>query len=385
MGMRDAVRSACMAALILANLPACSAVNPADSNRKNVPSEVLSESWKAYVHRFIQHDGRVIDHKAGGISTSEGQAYAMLRAVWMDDRATFDKSYTWAVNNLNSRIRGDHLWAWKWGRDSHGKWQALDRAFASDADQDAALALILASKAWNEPKYLIAARAILADLWTSGTIQVGNRRYLLAGDALCQGSRCKINPSYYAPYAYRIFREYDKARQWNELLDSSYLFLQDVARLTATGLPPDWVYLDIASGKLQLGDAKDSAFSYDAFRIYWRMALDAELYKDPRAENHLKESLAWINREWAQRGKLPAIIARTGEPQADYESLEMLAGLMPALRIVAPEVAAGMSRKLQSTYSKGTWSDKDSYYMQNWAWFGTALYEKYLAPFEKVR
>src|SRR5262245_61394608 len=99
-------------------------------------SPVLKDSWKAYVQRFIQEDGRVIDHSAGGVSTSEGQAYAMLRAVWIGDRNTFDRTFNWALNNLNSRIRTDHLWAWKWGKDSNGKWGVLDKAFASDADQD---------------------------------------------------------------------------------------------------------------------------------------------------------------------------------------------------------------------------------------------------------
>src|SRR2546427_5131820 len=42
-------------------------------------------------------------------STSEGQAYAMLRAVWVQDREVFDKCHLWARNNLNSGCRSDHL------------------------------------------------------------------------------------------------------------------------------------------------------------------------------------------------------------------------------------------------------------------------------------
>src|SRR5262249_31132992 len=248
-----------------------------------------------------------------------------------------DKTYTWAIRNLNSGIRTDHLWAWKWGRDPGGKWRVLDRAFASDADQDAALALILASRAWNEPKYLASARAVLADLWKHGTIEAGHRRYLLAGDTLCKGSECKINPSYYAPYAYRIFAAYDK--NWSELVDTSYSLLQQVSRQSHTRLPPDWVNLDISTGALKPGTAKDSSFSYDAFRTYWRVALDAELHKDPRAESWLRETLTWIIQEWRKGGNLPAAISSAGEPRAQYESLEMLAGLTPAMRLVAPDVA----------------------------------------------
>ena len=360
------------------NLLACGAGRPSDA----APPEILRESWRAYVARFIQKDGRVIDYRAQGISTSEGQAYAMLRAVWMNDRATFDKTYSWALNNLRAGVRGDHLWAWKWGKDNNGKWHALDRAFATDADQDAAIALVLASVAWKEPRYLGAAQAVLADLWRLATVAVAGQRYLLAGDSLCKGADCRVNPSYYAPYAYRIFRQYDPAHDWDELLASSYFLLEKTSALTVTHLPPDWLQLNAATGELRPGSAKDSAFSYDAFRVFWRVALDDALFQDPRAERYLQHSLDWLIREWKHRGALPAIVSSGGRPGANYESLEMLAGVTPALRTLAPDVASAIERKLQSTYSRGIWADRDSYYLQNWAWFGTALYQRYLTPFE---
>jgi len=38
-----------------------------------------------------------------------------------------------------------------------------------------------------------------------------------------------------------------------------------------------------------------------------------------------------------------------------------------------------------ATSVDGAWGDRDSYYLQNWAWFGTALHNSYLAPFDVVR
>ncbi len=345
---------------------------------------VLRESWKAYCELFIQTDGRVIDPRAGGISTSEGQAYAMLRAVWMKDRKTFDKTYAWACNNLNSRIRKDHLWAWKWGKDSQNQWKVLDKAFASDADQDAALALIVASKTWDEDRYLRAARDILSDLWDLGTIEIADRRYLLAGDSLCTEDDCRINPSYYAPYAYRIFSRFDEGRNWDSLTDTSYYLLEKASSLTRTRLPPDWLRLDRKTAALTLSSEKDSAFSYDAFRVYWRVALDKELFKDSRAERYFNDSLAWLTRQWKQRKRLPAVISKTGKGLADYESPEMLAGLVSALQHVRPDIASEIDERLKSGYQQGIWFDRDSYYIQNWAWFGTALYNKNLSPFEAI-
>ena len=380
---RPADRGVSAAALLGLSLFACGATQGTRAESVRPPG-VLQESWRAYSGRFIQHDGRVIDYRAHSLSTSEGQAYAMLRAVWMKDRPTFDRTYTWAVNNLNAGSRTDHLWAWKWGQDTNGQWHVLDRAFATDADQDAALALVLASVVWKEPRYLAQARAALADLWSLATIPLNGRRFLLAGDSLCQGSLCRMNPSYYAPYAYRIFQKFDSSHNWGELVDSSYLVLNSVSRLTSTHLPPDWAQLNTQTGAITLLSPADSVFSYDAFRTCWRVDLDRDLNRDPRAADYLKFSLSWFASEWNQHGSMAAVVSSNGKPEVEYQSYEMLAGVMPAMRLVDATAAAGIERKLASIYDRGIWGEKDSYYLQNWAWFGTALYQGYLGPLRNL-
>jgi hypothetical protein len=59
--------------------------------------------------------------------------------------------------------------------------------------------------------------------------------------------------------------------------------------------------------------------------------------------------------------------------------MEMLSALMAVLRNEA------MHGRLDATYSKGIWGDRNSYYLQNWAWFGTALYSGFLGPLELVK
>jgi endoglucanase len=352
------------------------------------PSQVLRESWKAYVSHFIQDDGRVVDFRAGAISTSEGQAYAMLRAVWLGDRVVFDKAYAWGRENLNAGVRQDRLWAWKWGKSPEGRWQVLDPAFASDADQDVALALILASEVWKDERYQKDARAILADLWRLGTYEAHGRRLLLAGDTLCSGHVCKLNPSYYAPYAYRVFAAYDKARNWQGLVDSSYFLLAQAAQATETGLPPDWLLFDKTTARFSLPEGKESAFSYDALRVHWRVAMDWELFREPRADRYLRRSVAWLATQWDRSGSVAAVISANGKNLVQYESAEMLAALMPAMRRIRPDIAAAMERKLSSAYSAGFWTDhageQPNYYLQNWAWFGIALHHQYLGPFRAL-
>lgn len=378
-------RELAVAAGLLVSTLACGG-GPVSGSRARPAAEaspMLRESWKAYVAHFIQADGRVIDHSAGGISTSEGQSYAMLRAVWMDDRETFDKAYQWAIDNLNSGVRKDALWAWKWGKNSAGVWRVLDPAFASDADQDAALALILAARRWKELAYQTAALLMLRDLWQAAAREAGGRLYLLAGDTLCQGRVCRINPSYYAPYAYRVFAAHDSSRPWLRLVDSSYQLLEECSRLTSTGLPPDWVNLNLATGKLTLGPEQQSRFSYDALRTHWRVAMDYELHGEPRARRYIETSLRWTVSQWKRNGSVPAAISPGGEAKAQYQAPEMLSALMAALKHADPDVAAAMRERLNGLYRDGFWSERDRYYIQNWAWFGNALYEGRLEVFRQ--
>jgi endo-1,4-beta-D-glucanase Y len=347
--------------------------------------ELLQTTWTAYVRGFIREDGRVVDARGGGITTSEGQAYAMLRSVWMEDRGVFDRTLGWALNNLNRGVRSDALWAWKWGPAGNGSLQVLDPAFASDADQDAVLALIMATRTWNDDGYLRQARAMLTDLWDHGTVVVKRRRFLLGGDRLCQRSICRLNPSYYAPYAYRVFAHEDPGHDWSALVETAYSLLSNNSALTATRLPSDWVLLDLASGRIGAGSDGDQRYSYDALRVPWRVELDAVLYKEARARAFLRESLAWPAEQFRREQRLSAVISSGGQPRADYEALEMLAAMIPALRDIAPDVAAVMDARLQGSLRDGFWGDRDRYYLQNWAWFGTALDRGDLTPFERVR
>lgn len=341
--------------------------------------DVLRVTWSAYVSRFVQPDGRVVDPKAGGLTTSEGQAYAMLRAVWMEDRPVFDRTLAWAIEHLNRGARKDRLWAWKWDR------RVVDPAFATDADQDAALALLMAARSWGDEAYLERARGMLADLWEKGTRPAGRRRYLLGGDTLCKGGSCRLNPSYYAPYAYRYFARFDPAHDWRQLVDTSYVLLERNTQLTATGLPSDWLLLDSAKGILSLGGDRDARYSYDAFRTHWRIRLDGVLFGEERSRAYLARSLAWLAERYRQDRRLPAIVLADGRPGAEYEALEMVAAVMAALQEPAPDVADAMGARVDAALSDGFWGDRDSYYLQNWAWFGTALRLRALAPFERLR
>jgi hypothetical protein len=139
-----------------------------------------------------------------------------------------------------------------------------------------------------------------------------------------------VNPSYYAPYAYRYFARDDPSHDWRQLVDTSYFLLERNSALTITRLPSDWLLLDTATGTLSLGTDRDSQYSYDAFRVHWRVRLDGVLFAEERARAYLASSLAWLAERHRQEGRLPAIISKDGQAGADYEAPDAR-GVMSAL------------------------------------------------------
>jgi endoglucanase len=242
--------------------------------------ELLNGSWAAYKQRFIQEDGRIIDREAEDRSTSEGQAYAMLRALFINDPNTFAQTLEWAEKNLRRktlRVASDNLWAWKWGKQPSDRWGPIDPNFASDADIDAAFALILASRKWNRPEYLALAKTKLKDIWEFSTVEVGDKRYLLPGPkaAFVSDSLLTLNPSYLAPYAFRLFAQVDPDRDWMKLVASSYEVLEESAKLSQVSLPSDWVVFNSKTKTFQTvsgGNNIQSKYAFDAYRVWWRFS-----------------------------------------------------------------------------------------------------------------
>ena len=355
--------------------------------------EVLQQSWIAYKQRFIQSDGRVVDWEQAGQTTSEGQAYAMLRSVFVNDPDTFAQTLQWAETNLERRQgdrRSDRLWAWHWGKTAESSQAGiLDPNFASDADVDAITALILASRRWNRPDYLQLAQAKLQDLWTLATIEVRpdphksaqpqTRRYLLPGALNTfqpEPSVVYLNPSYFAPYAYRLFAQVDPSRDrnWMGMVESGYWAINASSQVSLVGLPSDWVALNTETGEFHtvpVTSSLRSRYSFDACRVWWRLALDAAWFKEPRATAFLNKRLQPIREMWRSQQSIPARITLFGTPFASYEATSQYAMLYAAFRVVDPAIAEQIrQQKIMPTYKEGIWDNNSAYYVQNLAWLG---------------
>ncbi|MEB3288080.1 MAG: glycosyl hydrolase family 8 [Vampirovibrionales bacterium] len=393
---------------LLAFIPLANIAASARSLQEINLAKLLNDNWNAYRDRFIQADGRVIDHRIG-ISTSEGQSYAMLRALWLRDKSTFDKTYDWALRNLQKRPAGDHLFGWKWGQlqtatsvdvpKNSPQWGLLDATAATDADQDIALALILAHKLWGDARYKNDALEILNDIWEKETIDSPLGRVVLPGDWKIDPKQVQLNPSYFAPYAYRVFADFDRDHRWDELVQSSYDILEKSCQLTQTHLPPDWVSFSSVDGSVALySDPKDprSDYGYEAIRVFWRLGVDALLIEEDKdaaarkkrskptdfaAAQALLNASDYLTRFWEIRGDMPATVSWHGIPRKDKIESGAIYGASlpfffyqqsPQSQSVLRDVL--VNRVVPNLEPGGQWNTTDDYYSQNWLWFGLASY-----------
>ena len=342
-------------------------------------TQLLTESWRAYKMRFIQADGRVIDFSDNGVSTSEGQAYAMVRAVWMDDQDTFRRTFEWAERNLNAGVRSDHLHAWKWGHRDDGSWGVYDRTAATDAEELIAFALIEAEARWPNVDYHEHIVSLLEDIWSRLTLVIAGKRYFLGGDWPSMSAPVRLNPSYYMPFVYRVFSKVDGAHPWGDAVNLSYQVFG--ACRSSVGLPVNWCLLDPVNRRLFVSrelEDRSGDFGYDAFRVLWFLAFDYVTHHDTRALQAIVAT-DWLRRFWKLRRELPARISADGIPLVTHDYAGLYAAYLPALGLVEPDEAKRMFQtKILSQYHDGIWGNPTDYYAQNWCWFGLYLYDKLL-------
>jgi endo-1,4-beta-D-glucanase Y len=358
---------------------------------------VLKTSWASYCRRQITPEGRVVLKERQGGSISEAQAYALLRAVWAGDEDSFGRVYRWTREHLSrEKTHGDHLLAWLWGPRPDGSWGVLDANTASDANLDYALALVLAARrGWlappGLPPYLDEARRVAADIMAHEVVELPSGALLLApGNWRERTPPYLINPSYFSPAAYRLFAQQGFNPRWQRLHAEAYPALERLSRklgeTPGVGLIPDWAVV-AGDGTFAPHPQKDTHFGWEAVRLPWRLALDRLWFGDLNAARLSRSQfLPFFQREWRQRGTLVAVYGYDGSPQVDFDSPVLYAGaLAAALAAGDQEFAWQMAKKILAFYHQegdnAYFVNPDNYYADNWAWFGLALYAKWVKLF----
>ena len=222
-------------------------------------------AWQAFKTDFISADGRVIDHaRAQAITTSEGQAYAMLFALVANDPGSFARLLGWTQNNLAGGSLSRDLPAWQWGQTADGRWQVLDTNDAGDADLWLSYDLLEAGRLWHIPSYVTLGTDLLRRMAARSVTNIpGLGVMLLPGShGFSNADGWRLNPSYLPPQL--TARLVDVAPVWAKLAENTTrLLLQS----SPSGFAPDWIDWNSRNG-WAVDDETGPTGSYGALRVY---------------------------------------------------------------------------------------------------------------------
>lgn len=246
-------------------------LNTADSRT----AQKLDQKWNFWKSSFLTPDGFVKDPSAQNRMVSEGLGYGLLLAVALDDQAAFDKilSASQKMQKSNSLF----------------KWRLEDSNSAADADEDIAMALILASKKWKNEKYLKLAEPIVKAIWENEVKVFGAKNssflFLMPSDNTQNYIKpvgTIINPSYFSPAWYRAFAQVDQTHDWNKLAEDTLKILEAIQK--KFGEPIDWCFLTTGQkGEILVSAVpgnsyglpqRTNIFGFDAVRVPLRLAFD---------------------------------------------------------------------------------------------------------------
>lgn len=271
-----------------------------------------AEGWSTFKTRFMTSQGRIQDTGNKNVSHTEGQGYAMLMAVYYNDRSSFDSLWGWTQKNLSNPNNGLFYWKYTPGASD----PVSDRNNASDGDVLIAWALLKAGNKWNVPAYLQASDRLQKAIIDRNVITFAGRTIMLPGaQGFNKTSYVILNPSYFVFPAWRDFAARSHLKVWNALIDDGTQLLSEM-RFGDSGLPMDWVAMN-ADGSMAPATAWPPRFSYDAIRV----PLYLHWY-DPASLQLVPFQRFWMN---FQRLQTPAWIDVLSNDKAPYN---MAGGLL---------------------------------------------------------
>ncbi len=240
--------------------------------------------WERFRQQFLSPEGRVIDHGAG-ITTSEGQSYALFFSLVANDQERFKKILAWTQDNLAGGDLTARLPAWQWGKKPDGTWGVMDDNAASDADLWIAYTLAEAAILWKVPRYGAMAELLAARILREEAAALpGLGLMLLPGPKgfHAKPDEWRLNPSYTPPQLLRRMANLYPHAGWEQIVLSAAKMLSASA---PRGFSPDWVLYREQAGFLPDPDTRGIG-SYNAIRVYlWVGMMDP---KDPERARLLK-------------------------------------------------------------------------------------------------
>jgi endo-1,4-beta-D-glucanase Y len=291
-------RTALIAVLVVFSLAA-----PAPRSQAAEPGTAAVAAGRNFLDRYVDDDGRVVRRDQGGDTVSEGQAYALLVAVALDDRERFASIWSWTAKHLQ---RPDGLLAWRWADGRVADWMP-----AADADLATASALALAASRFSNGDYLRQAQRIASAIIQHETATIDGATTLVPGP--WAGADGPLNVSYFMINAMSRLLWATGDRTWATIASSARRITAD---LTAGGvhLPPDWstVAADGSVAPSRAPDARSPRFGYEATRAIVQLAVDCQ------PAGRQLAARAWPFFDRLQPRDIRAEYTLAGAPLVDY-------------------------------------------------------------------
>lgn len=269
------------------------------TNRNHTDVDTAYTNWKNN-HVTSQGGGgfRRVIWDTLNATVSEGIAYGMLISVNMNDKLLFDD--LWNYYNAHRDPNGFMIWI----LDSLGNPLVINGFLigsggATDADQDAAYALLLANAQWGSSgsiNYLSEGADLINKIYQ---YEIDSTYHLVkSGDE--PGGIYRVNCSYFATAYYRAFSYVTGNPGWDLVRAACYNFLLFRADAN-TGLVPDWCLPD-GSPMPPCPPPYSCRFTYyyDATRTPIRIAQDYIWNGEPLAYLYCKRISSFVQSQGAQ-------------------------------------------------------------------------------------
>lgn len=271
-------------------------------NKRNNLIDTMADNsyyyWKRhYLVKVDSHKMKVVVPEQNYVTLSEGMGYGLLFTASSGDSNTFKMLWNYTKQYLDE----NGLMNWKIG--SNGK--IMGFGSATDADEDIAYALLLASRKWPNSGYFEEASKMINSIKNH---EISSDYTILPGDGW--GKNPPLNPSYIALKYYTEFGEISEKKYWKKVVEVNINILKENFN-KSTGLFPDWI-----------NKKNGNTFGYDAIRVPIRLVQFYRNSNNIEVINILKSQYKFISNQGINN--LVSGYSLDGIPLVNYINSEYL-------------------------------------------------------------
>jgi endo-1,4-beta-D-glucanase Y len=227
-------------------------------------------------------------------TVSEGIAYGLLIAVYMNEQELFDRLWRYEQRFLDAQG------LMHWHINAAGT-MVVGEGAASDADEDMAWAMLMADRQWGGggtlgTNYIDIARDLIDKMWNH---EVLDGKAFLPGDQF--GDWQTLNISYFTPNYFRLFGEISGNGGWNDVVVTSYDVMEASLKPEYgnqdNGLVPAWSTSEGSPNAGAWGPYSEAPthHQYDSCRTPFRIGLDYCFNGEARSKSYLDKIIGFYS------------------------------------------------------------------------------------------